>query len=131
MLSAIQVSKSQTVDTKFDIVKLQYLLYCHFNKIKISSAELDTLTKIAISGYTDSTVDAIVRDGIFTSKQSIRNCFTKLTKLNLLSYVHGKRVVNPSIKVGIADAVLLDYKILYKGEPKEAKELLPNNSQPA
>ena len=128
---AIQVSKNLVVNSKFDIVKFQYLLHCHFNKIKLSGAELDTLTTVAINGCNDQTVKRIVSEGILSSQQSVRNCFTKLTKLGLLVYVNGKRQVNPNVKVGISDAVLLDVKILYKDDSKKAEEFLSNSSTTA
>lgn len=128
---AIQVSKNLVVNSKFDIVKIQYLLHCHFNRIKLSGAELDTLTTVALVGGTERAVDRIVQDGTFSSEQSVRNCFSKLTKLGLLSYEHGKRQVNPNIKIGISDAVLLDLKILYKNEPKKAEGVVSNISATA
>ena len=121
---AIQVSKNLVVNSKFDIVKLQYLLHCHFNKIKLSGAELDTLTSVAINGCNDQTVKRIVSEGILSSQQSVRNCFTKLTKLGLLVYVNGKRQVNPGVKIGISDAVLLDLKILYKDEKNNRQNFI-------
>jgi predicted transcriptional regulator len=111
---AIKVSKKIIVDTEFDIVKLQYMIHCFVNKMKLSNAELDVLTLLATHGISKDTIDLVVSRNIFDSAQTVRNCMTKLTKMGLLSKERPQRKVNTDIQIGIdKDCVLLNLNIGY------------------
>lgn len=116
---ATKVSKVVKLTSTYDIVYLQYVLYCFFNGLKLSRMELGVLTTITLMGYSKRVVKELVAKGISTSAQSVRNTVTKLVKLNLLNKTENNgRVINPDIQVGVDSKVLLDIKIIGVDESK-------------
>jgi hypothetical protein len=108
---AIVITKQVKIDSRFKMVKFQFLLYCYLHNIVLSDADLNCLTTVALKGYSKSTINHIVDSGIFKSEQTVRNCMVKLTTLKLLVKDGATKIVNPSIQVGIDNIIVLKLMI--------------------
>ena len=100
-----------------DTIKYQILTHCFFNKIQISSADLECLCELAKNDNVDipAFCKMITDLKIFKSPQSARNSITKAEKKNLLikTGVNRKTIsLSKDIKVQTTGIVLLDFKIL-------------------
>ncbi len=100
-----------------DTTKYQILTHCFFNKIQISTADLDCLSLLAILGEHELTdfCKIAVTNNIFKSAQSARNAITKAEKKGLIEK-QGKNKksvkLNDRLNIQVDDLVLLDFKIL-------------------
>ncbi len=108
---AIAVTKKIKVDSQFKMVKLQFILYCFLNDVNLSNADLDCLTHMAIKGFGNNILEEVVKNKVFKTTQTARNCRTKLTKLGLLVNDSEGRRLNPTLSIGIDNIILLDMKI--------------------
>lgn len=108
---AIAVTKKIRVDSKFKMVKLQFILHCFFNDVNLSNADLDCLTHMAIKGCENNVLEEVVEKKVFKTLQAARNCRVKLTKLGLLINDSDGRRLNPVLSIGIDNIILLDMKI--------------------
>jgi predicted transcriptional regulator len=109
---AVVITKKVKVDSQFKMVKLQFLLHCYFTGINLSDADLDCLTTVAINGYSKETIKKVIDTKIFKSEQTVRNCIGKLTNLGLLVKVQRSgRQINPDLKIGIDDTIIMDAKV--------------------
>ena len=100
-----------------DTIKYQILTYCFFNKIQISSADLECLCELAKNEDVDipTFCNMITNLKIFKSPQSARNAITKAEKKNLLIKTGTNRKtisITKDIKIQTKGIVLLDFKIL-------------------
>jgi hypothetical protein len=108
---AIVISKKVKVDSQFEMVKLQFLLYCFLKNINLSNSDLDCLTTIAIKGYSKHVIEEIVEKGVFKSQQTVRNCIVKLTNLGILVKDTDGRKINPNLSIGVDATIIMDLKI--------------------
>lgn len=108
---AIVITKQVKIDSKFRMVKFQFLLYCYLHNIVLSDADLNCLTTIAIKGYSKSTIKSIVENDIFKSEQTVRNCIVKLTNLKILVKDSLGKVINPEIQLGLDNIIVLKLMI--------------------
>lgn len=107
---AILVQKKQKVDSQFKMVKLQLVLYTFFNDIKLTDADLDCASKLAINGFSNNFFKDVVADKIFKSEQSARNCMSKLKVVSLAIKAGKDWIINPTLSLGVDQVILLDLK---------------------
>ena len=72
--------------TKPDIIRFQLIVHCHFQKLHISSADLDCLTLLGQKGSADLTAfcELLTEEDVFKSVQSSRNAITRLQDKRLV-----------------------------------------------
>lgn len=111
-----QVEQKLTMN-KFDIIKYQIFTYCYVFNIKISEADLNCLTSLAMDGDQELTsfCSKICDNSIFSSSQSARNSITKCEKKGLI-IKEGKNkkkiFINPKMKIVSKGNIFLNLKIL-------------------
>ena len=109
---AIQIQKKVKLESQFQMVKLQLLLYVFFNKLELSDAELSCATYLAIRGYRKDFYKEVVDYGIFKSTQTARNCIHKLRKTGIAIKQGKEWVISPKISLGIDNIILLELKAM-------------------
>jgi phosphorylcholine metabolism protein LicD len=108
---AIQIQKKIKVNNAFQMVKLQLLLHTFFKGIKLSDAELECATHLAMKGFKKSFFKEVVDERVFTSEQAVRNCMSKL-RARKIAVKEGKEwKINPEITLGVDHIILLDLKV--------------------
>jgi DNA-binding MarR family transcriptional regulator len=90
-----------------------YSFLCILGKIHLSNREIELLAYIAIRG-TISSISA--REEFCTqfnsTKQTINNIVSRLKKLNLLTKVNGKILINPTIKLDFNNDINLNINLI-------------------
>lgn len=112
---AILVNKTRT-ETRYNMVRLQFFLHNYFNNLKLTEADLDCATILALENFDDNFLQKVVDKGIFTTTQSVRNCMSKLRKNKIVTKEHDTWKVNPEISIGVDDVILLQLKA--KNDPE-------------
>src|SRR5665213_1459273 len=104
-ISVNKWSKTVKLDKLDEIVRFQLLVHCHLAHIKLSPAELESLTLIGVSDKVELKPFCIhlANLGIFASEQSSRNSLSKLQQEKHLIRKSGrsKKIVtlNPELKI--------------------------------
>lgn len=111
-MAFVKVEKKYVLPSQFASVKLQFLLHCFANNIKVSTADLNFLTYIAIEGCKASTIDKIIAKKVFKSKQSARNALTKYTKDGILVKQGSERIINDELGIKVDNFIGVDAKFV-------------------
>ena len=114
MVEVVKWNKTVTMD-RSEIIRFQVMIHCHFQKIHISSADLDCLTLLGKKGLAELTTfcELLTEEDIFKSIQSSRNAITRLQdkKLILKEGRNKKKIsIHPDIKLQVSGNVLVDIK---------------------
>jgi hypothetical protein len=131
-MAGVEVTKwNKTLTmTKLEIIRFQIMVHCHFQKIHISSADLDCLTLLGQEGLAELTAfcELLTQKSIFKSIQSSRNAITRLQDKKLI-FKEGrnkKKVsVHPELKVQKNGNVLVDIKC-FSPQKELATQLVTN-----
>lgn len=96
-----------------DVVKLHMFIKSYQLGHNLSKAEIDTLYELYKVGYSELFYKNCVDKGYFKTKQTVRNCVTKLTNCGILSYKkRGERYVAEKFVPRItSDRVIFQYLI--------------------
>ena len=109
-----------------DIIRLQFMVYCHMEKIRVSYADLDCLTLLMQKGKMEHIpfCDLLAKYNIFGSRQSGRNAIMRLQDKGLiLKEEKPKRVsVHPSVTIQSTGNILVDIKCFSPVPKKETVE---------
>lgn len=102
---------------KREAIKYQILTHCFFNKIQISTSDLDCLTELAENADVELTkfCDIITEKQIFKSSQSARNAISKASKKLLISKTgKNKKTIrlNDEMKIQREGVIFLDFKVV-------------------
>jgi hypothetical protein len=113
-VEVVKWNKTLTM-TKPEIIRFQIIVHCHFQKLHISSADLDCLTLLGQKGSADLTAfcELLTQEDVFKSIQSSRNAITRLQdkKLILKEGRNKKKILlHSDIKLQRAGNVLVDIK---------------------
>lgn len=101
------------LDSKDDVIKLDLLIKSHIKGINLSKSEIDTLYELYKVGYNEEFYNNCLNKGYFKSKQTIRNCVTRLTKLGILSYKKRgeKQVSEEFIPKNLENELIFNYLV--------------------
>mgnify|MGYP003676117872 FL=1 len=98
-------------------IQYQILTYCFFNKIQISTSDLNCLYSLSLMEGIELTefCEKISKLGIFKSSQSCRNALSKAEKKGLIiKDGNNKKTIflNPDMNIQTEGTLFLDFKIL-------------------
>jgi len=107
--------------TKWEVIKFQLVTYCFMHNLTITDSDLECATLLGYLNGQDLTNFcnlASLEKKIFKSPQTVRNCVSKMEKLNLIlrdSTNKRKIILNPVLDIQNQGNILLDYKFIYIG----------------
>jgi hypothetical protein len=137
-MAKINLVSKKTMLPLWDIVKFQIITHCYISRIALSDCDMDCLTLLSLNDtaelydFCNAACTIPKRDRpvtlkhtreIFKSPQTVRNCLSKLERINIITKEgsNKKKIsVNPELKIQHEGNILLDYKLGYI-EPEESK----------
>jgi hypothetical protein len=97
MEQLVQTRKIITkLDTKFEVIKFQLVMYKFFKGVTLSDNEISTLAFILDRGYYKGIYLDVVKNGWFKTEQSARNCIIRAVKSGILLEREEKYKINPT-----------------------------------
>lgn len=144
-MAKVNIVTKKNVMSLWDVVKFQLITHCYISNIALSDCDLDCLTLLSLNDNAelydfcnaactvpkrDRPVNLKYTKEIFKSPQTVRNCLSKLERINIITKegTNKKKIcVNPELKIQHSGNILLDYKLAYI-EPEESKGTDQTNS---
>lgn len=135
-MAKVNLVTKKTPLSHWDIVKFQLITHCYVSNIALSDSDLDCLTLLSLNesaelydfcsaacsvGKRDRPVHLTHTKEIFKSPQTVRNCISKLERINIIikEGSNKKKIsINPDLQIQYKGNILLDYKLYYI-DPKE------------
>lgn len=96
---------------KLEQAKMLIKIFCVLSNIKLSEAELNTISFYMVYGISSATKDLILKSKILANEDSLKNTLSKLRKVGLITKVNKEDVLNPTLSVKLEPVIGLLIKI--------------------